>query len=90
MGVVLAAAFVLSFPAAFAYAASLGSQALLVVLALTVITAEAGYGDRFALAKYVSAPTATACSVLEAQGGVEGTLPLAVALLTSIGATATR
>lgn len=87
MGLVFAAAFVLSFPAAFAYA-SLAGRVLLVVLALAVITAEAGYSNRSVLAKYVCAPAATACTVLEARAGAEGTLPLAIALLTSIAATA--
>ena len=87
MGLVFAAAFVLTFPAAFAHA-SVGGQALLVILALAVITGEAGYGDRFLLAKYVVAPAATACTVLEARGEAEATLPLAMVLLTSIGATA--
>lgn len=87
MGLVFAAGFVLSFPAAFAYA-EIGGRVLLVLLALAVITAEAGYTNRFALAKYVCAPAATACSVLEARAGADGTLPLAIALLTSIAATA--
>jgi hypothetical protein len=89
MGLVFAAAFVLSFPAAFAHA-SVGGKALLVVLALAVITGEVGVSDRFLLAKYVAAPVATACTVLEARGEADGTLPLAIALLTSIGATASR
>lgn len=89
MGLIFAAAFVLAFPAAFAYASDLGCV-LLVVLALTVITAEAGYGDRFALAKYVAAPISTACSVVEARPESDATLALAITLLTSIAATATR
>lgn len=89
MGLVFAAAFVLAFPSAFAHATD-GGRVALVVLAFAVITAEAGYGDRFVLAKYLSAPTATACTVLEARVHSDGALPLAVALLSSIAATATR
>ena len=89
MGLLFAAAFVLAFPAAFAYATDLGGV-LLVTLALTVITAEAGYGDRFALAKYLAAPISTACSVVEARQESTASLALSIALLTAIAATAAR
>ena len=88
MGLLFSAAFLLALPVSLAYASAAGF-ALLVVLALAVITSAAGFSDRLALARYVAAPVAVACSVCEAGGESEGTLALAVTLLTSVAAIAT-
>ena len=87
MGLLFTAAFVLAFPSAFAYASDAGRVGL-VVLALAVISAQTGRADRFSLAKYIAAPVASACCVLEARAASEGTLSLAVGLLSSIAAVA--
>ncbi len=87
MGGLFAACFVLSFPGAFAHATD-GGRAALVLLALAVITAQAGYADRLSLAKYIAAPLASACTVLEARASSEGTLALALGLVASVAAVA--
>lgn len=87
MGLLLTAAFVLSYPSAFAYATEAGRVGL-VVLALAVIAAQTGRADRLSVAKYIAAPVASACAVLEARAASEAMLSLAVALLSSIAAIA--
>lgn len=89
MGLLFTSAFVLCFPSAFAYATP-GGRVALIVLALAVIVAQAGLGDRLSLAKYISAPTSAACCVLEARAASEATLSLAVGLLSSIAAVASN